>query len=64
MSMNVVRVRHMGMRVLPRLVPVAGAVFACRHGIVGVLVMPVVVAVACACSSASCACSWPWDSAK
>ena len=43
--MNVVRVRHMGMHVLQRLMPVAVAVFTCRHGIVGVLVMPVVVAV-------------------
>ena len=43
--MSVVRVRHMGMDVLQRLVPVAVAVFAFRHGIVGVLVMPVVVAV-------------------
>jgi hypothetical protein len=37
--MNVVRVRHMGMRVLQWLVAMAVAVFACKHGIVGVLVM-------------------------
>ena len=35
----------MGMRVLQQLVPMAVAVFTCRHGIVGVLAMPVVVAV-------------------
>lgn len=39
--MGVVRVRHMGMPMLLRLMPVRMAVFACRHGIVHVVVMPV-----------------------
>lgn len=43
--MGVVRVRHVGMPMLQRLVLVLVAVFARRHGIVHVVVMPVVVAV-------------------
>ena len=43
--MLVVRVRHVGMRMLQRFVPVSMAMFTRRHGIVNVVVMPVVVAV-------------------
>lgn len=43
--MGVVRVRDVGMPMLQRLVPVRMAVFASRHAIVHVVVMPVVVAV-------------------
>lgn len=43
--MGVVCVRHVGMPMLQRLVLVLVAVFARRHGIVHVVVMPVVVAV-------------------
>lgn len=43
--MGMVRVRHVGVRMLQRFVPVSMAVFALRHGIVHVVVMPVVVTV-------------------
>ena len=43
-SVGVVRVRHVGMPMPQRLVPVPVAVFASRHGVMHVAVMPVVMA--------------------
>ncbi len=43
--MTVVRIRHMRMRMLQRLMPVRVAVRPSGHGIVRVLVVPVVVTV-------------------
>lgn len=42
--MDVVRVRHVGMSMPQRLVPVRVAVFARRHRVMHVVVMPVVMA--------------------